>query len=63
MCSIPIARAPRMKASDLVIRGGDAILPELGQTACDIAIREGKIAAILAPGEASRRQMSCRHAA
>jgi dihydropyrimidinase len=40
-----------MKAFDLVIRGGDAILPGRGQAACDIGIRDGKIAAILAPGE------------
>lgn len=38
---------------DLVIRGGDAILPSLGRASCDIAIRNGRIAAILAPGEAA----------
>jgi dihydropyrimidinase len=42
-----------MNAFDLVIRGGDAILPERGRTACDIAIRDGKIAAVCAPGEAA----------
>ena len=38
-----------MAAYDLVILGGDAILPS-GRTACDIAFRGGKIAAILMPG-------------
>jgi dihydroorotase-like cyclic amidohydrolase len=42
-----------MAEYDLVIRGGDAILPGTGRTACDIAIRDGRIAAILAPGEAA----------
>jgi dihydropyrimidinase len=37
---------------DLVIKGGDVILPGRGRTVCDIAIHGGKIAAILAPGEA-----------
>ena len=37
---------------DLVLRGGEAILPGRGQTACDLAVRDGRIAAILAPGEA-----------
>jgi dihydroorotase-like cyclic amidohydrolase len=36
---------------DLTIRGGDAILPGRGRTACDIAVRDGRIAAILASGE------------
>ena len=40
-----------MTSFDLAIRGGDAILPGRGRTACDIAIRDGRIAAILAPGE------------
>jgi dihydropyrimidinase len=39
-----------MKAIDLVLRGGRAVLPGLGLTECDIAVAEGKIAAILAPG-------------
>ncbi len=34
---------------DLVIRGAEAILPDIGQVACDIAVADGKIAAILAP--------------
>jgi dihydropyrimidinase len=38
---------------DLVVRGGEAILPGLGRTACDIGIREGKIAAILGSGQAA----------
>ncbi|MCO5090590.1 dihydroorotase family protein [Bosea sp. (in: a-proteobacteria)] len=40
-----------MNPYDLIIRHGDAILPGTGRTACDIAIRDGRIAAILAPGE------------
>ncbi len=40
-----------MTPFDLVIRGGDAILPGIGRTSCDIAILGDKIAAILAPGE------------
>ena len=39
-----------MQTFDLVIKGGDAILPGHGRTTCDIAIHAGKIAAILAPG-------------
>ncbi|UHC19968.1 dihydroorotase family protein (plasmid) [Methylobacterium currus] len=35
---------------DLLVRGGDAVLPGRGRTACDIAVRDGRIAAILAPG-------------
>ncbi|ACL62948.1 dihydroorotase [Methylobacterium nodulans] len=35
---------------DLLIRGGEAVLPGRGRTACDIAVRDGRIAAILAPG-------------
>lgn len=38
---------------DLVIRGGDAVLPGLGETRCDIAVAGGRIAAILAPGTAA----------
>jgi dihydropyrimidinase len=45
-----------MSAFDLVIRGGDAILPGRGRTTCDIAVRDGKIAAVLAPGEAAPAQ-------
>jgi len=40
-----------MKPFDLAIKGGEAILAGRGRTVCDIAIRDGKIAAILAPGE------------
>jgi len=43
-----------MSEYDLVIRGGDAILPGRGRTACDIAVRDGRIAAILAPGAPAR---------
>lgn len=39
-----------MSTYDLIIRGGDAILPGRGRTACDIAVRDGRIAAILASG-------------
>ncbi|MDR3529527.1 MAG: dihydroorotase family protein [Rhodopila sp.] len=39
-------------AYDLVVRGADAILPGSGQAACDIAVADGKIAALLAPGAA-----------
>lgn len=35
---------------DLVIRGGQAVLPGQGETMCDIAITGGKITALLAPG-------------
>jgi dihydroorotase-like cyclic amidohydrolase len=38
---------------DLLIAGGDAILPGIGRTRCDIAVAGGKIAAILAPGVAA----------
>jgi len=43
-----------MSEYDLVIRGGDAILPGRGRTACDIAVRDGRIAAILEPGAPAR---------
>jgi dihydropyrimidinase len=47
---------------DLTIRGGDAILPGRGRTLCDIAVRDGRIAAILAPGEnaSAREEISAR---
>ena len=45
-----------MQTLDLVIKGGDAILPGHGRTTCDIAIRAGKIAAILAPDELTTAQ-------
>lgn len=35
---------------DLLISGGEAILPGVGRTRCDIAVRDGRIAAILDPG-------------
>ena len=41
-----------MRSFDLVLRDGVAVLPGRGTTPCDIALRGGKIAAILAPGEA-----------
>ena len=36
---------------DLVLRGGRAVLPGHVEAECDIAVRDGKIAALLAPGE------------
>lgn len=42
-----------MASFDLVIRGGEAVLPGTGLTACDIAVSDGRIAAILAPGTAA----------
>jgi len=41
---------------DLLIKGGDAILPGHGRTTCDIGIHAGKIAAILAPNESAPAQ-------
>lgn len=43
-----------MTAFDLIIRGGRAVLPGLGLRACDIAVRDGKTAGLLAPGEAAQ---------
>jgi dihydroorotase (multifunctional complex type) len=40
-----------MATCDIIVRGGDAILPGQGRTACDIGIRDGRIAAILTPNE------------
>lgn len=42
-----------MASFDFVIRGGEAVLPGTGLTACDIAVSDGRIAAILAPGTAA----------
>lgn len=39
-----------MSAFDLVIRGGQAVLPA-GLRTCDIAVRDGRIAALLSPGQ------------
>jgi dihydropyrimidinase len=39
-----------MQKFDLVIRNGKAILPAQGEQAVDIAVRDGKIAALLSPG-------------
>jgi dihydropyrimidinase len=51
-----------MSDFDLVVRDGEAILPAHGRTACDIAIRDGRIAAIVAPGEklAAKSEISAR---
>jgi dihydropyrimidinase len=40
-----------MRNFDLVVRDSEAILPARGLTPCDIAIRDGRIAAVTAPGE------------
>ena len=39
-----------MKSFDLIIRDGEAILPGQGRTRCDVAVKDGRIAAILAAG-------------
>lgn len=39
---------------DLIIRGGEAVLPGIGPTACDIAVRDGRIAGLLQPGEMAK---------
>jgi len=39
-----------MTCFDLVIRDGEAVLPGRGRTRCDLAIQEGRVAAILAAG-------------
>jgi dihydroorotase-like cyclic amidohydrolase len=51
-----------MNAFDLLITGGDVILPGRGRTACDLGIRDGKIAAILSAGAAlpAQETMSAR---
>src|SRR6476659_11164465 len=41
-----------MVSCDLVVRGGDVILPSHGLTTFDIAITDGRFAAVLAPGVA-----------
>ena len=41
-----------MTPYDLVLRRGRAVLPGSGVQTCDIAVRAGRIAALLAPGEA-----------
>lgn len=35
---------------DIRVSGGTAILPEVGETRCDIGINNGKIAALIEPG-------------
>src|SRR5690554_1841240 len=45
----PSARFPEMPMYDLLIRNADAILPGVGRTTCSIAVKDGRIAAILAP--------------
>ena len=39
-----------MTSFDLIIRDGEAILPGLGLTRCDLAVKNGRIAAVLAAG-------------
>ncbi len=41
---------------DLVLRGGSAVLPGLGPTTCEIAVKDGRIAAILARGAAAEAE-------
>ena len=36
---------------DIRVSGGTAILPDRGEARCDIGIRDGRICAILPPGE------------
>ena len=45
---------------DLVVRDGDVILPNRGLTKCDIAIQDGRFAAILAPGVSCSAKTSSR---
>ena len=40
-----------MTPFDLVLRGGTAVLPGLGVQRCDLGVRDGRFAAVLAPGE------------
>lgn len=40
-----------MPPFDMILRGGQAILPGQGLSRCDVAVRHGRIAAILGPGE------------
>jgi dihydropyrimidinase/allantoinase len=42
-----------MTRFDLLLRGGTAVLPGLGPTTCDIAVQDGRIAALLARGAAA----------
>ena len=42
-----------MTRFDIVLRGGDLLLPAAPPVAGDLAIRDGKFAAILAPGSAA----------
>jgi dihydroorotase (multifunctional complex type) len=49
-----------MSDYDLIVRGADVILPGSGRTACDIAVRDGRIAAILSPGQAARAAQELR---
>ncbi|NKE45240.1 dihydroorotase family protein [Roseomonas frigidaquae] len=42
-----------MTRHDVLLRGGTAVLPGLGPVACDIAIANGRFAALLAPGAAA----------
>jgi len=42
-----------MTIFDLLIAGGEAVLPGSGRTPCDIGVRDGKIAAILQPNSSA----------
>lgn len=39
-----------MAMFDLLVRGGETVLPRSGRTRCDIGVRDGRISAVLAPG-------------
>ena len=39
-----------MARFDLLLRGGAAVLPGLGVQECDVAVHDGRVAALLAPG-------------
>jgi dihydroorotase (multifunctional complex type) len=41
---------------DVLLRGGSAVLPGLGPTSCEIAVKDGRIAAILARGSAAEAE-------
>ena len=48
-----------MQTFDLIIRNGTAVLPQRGEHAADIAIRDGRIAALLSPGAAADAAETC----
>ena len=48
-----------MQAFDLIIRNGKAVLPGQGEHAVDIAIRDGRIAALLSQGTSADAAQTC----